>query len=67
MKKGMALTPQEKGRIKRSIKEAEAQYKQFGAKHDISKSLFVLPKINQNDHNESMSLSKAHSNNDKLL
>ena len=31
MKKGMALTPQEKGRIKRSIKEAEAQYKQFGA------------------------------------
>ena len=31
MKKGMVLTPQEKGRIKRSIREAEAQYKQFGA------------------------------------
>ncbi len=31
MKKGMVLTPQERGRIKRSIREAEAQYKKFGA------------------------------------
>ena len=37
MKKGMALTPQEKGIIKKAIRDAEADYKKFG---EVTKTVF---------------------------
>jgi hypothetical protein len=42
MKDGMALTPQEKARIKRSIREAEAEYARFGK---VTKGMFAGVKI----------------------
>ena len=42
MKDGMALTPQEKARIKRSIREAEAEYAKFGK---VTKGMFAGVKI----------------------
>ena len=37
MKKGMALTPQERGIIKKAVRDAEADYKKFG---EVTKTVF---------------------------